>query len=106
MTACAVFTAPAVDSVLVATARVGAVAAVLILGRSSILELVPLEVCVALFESSSSKLVACRVDERLGRPPAESEALALVDRAVPAALLAPAVGVATICTLALVEPHT
>jgi len=95
MTACAVFIAPAEDDVVV-TARVAAVTAVLILGRSSVKLELALDGCVALLLSSPSSAE----DEERGK------ALTLVERAALDTLPAPAVGVATTCTLTLVEPHT
>jgi hypothetical protein len=76
------------------------VAAVLVLGRSSILELVPLEVCVVP-DSSSSELV----DVRPGKPPAELKAVAL-DLTVTDTLPASSVDVTTSSTRVLVEPQT
>ena len=102
--------APAVDCAEVAALRVVAVAAVLTLGRSSVVvELeAALEVCLALLDSSSLSelLIACRVDEGRGRPPPELKAIELGERAVLDALPGPPVGVARTSTLVLVDPQT
>jgi hypothetical protein len=95
--------------VLVAAFRVAPVAAVLILGVSLVVaELAPaLEDCVVLLESSSSELLlACCVDEERSRPPPLLKAAVLDERTETDALPETPVGVARICTLVLVEPHT
>ena len=109
-TACAVFIAPAVDCVLVTAILVPSVAAVLVIGLSSgvVDPVLALDVCVALVDSSSlvELLLVCRVDEGRGRPPPLLKAVGLDECTEPDALSETPVGVASTCTLVLVEPHT